>query len=222
MARQDLPLAAYALGAVDDVERTAIERHLADSPEARAEVARHFEVVEALGALHATPPPSSTWDRIAGEIAAPPPVRRPAWPALGVAAAVLAALLGVVVIAQQRQIARLDAALTQGPLIADAETTLVNLAAPGTETIEMTIALGADGRASIAGSDLARLPDDLVYQLWAIMDDGRIISVALLDGDPATFVVATDGLAGFAVTAEIDGGVVSTTNEAVAVGMVDA
>jgi anti-sigma-K factor RskA len=63
-----------------------------------------------------------------------------------------------------------------------------------------------------------------VYQLWAIMDDGRVISVALLDagGDTAAFRVSPDGLAGFAVTMEVDGGVVTSTQDAVAVGLVDA
>ncbi len=56
------------------------------------------------------------------------------------------------------------------------------------------------------------------------MDDERIISAALLGNDPGvdTFVVDLDGLVGFAVTEEIDGGVVTSENSAVVVGLIDA
>lgn len=68
-------LGAYALDAVDDDEREAIERHLVDCPRCRAEVAEHREVAAYLSQSGA-PAPDGIWDRIAAELAPPAPPMR--------------------------------------------------------------------------------------------------------------------------------------------------
>jgi len=234
-------LAAHAIGAVGNPERRSVERLLAHCPEAREEFARHNAVAEALGAMHATQPPDRVWDRISAEIE-PPPVgrlldlaghRRTGLPlTLSVAAAVVASLLGLVAILQFRHIGDLNSTIAAQsetiaattPALQDPDTTLVSLRSPETDAEQMTIVVDSNGHSQVATSSLAALPADLVYQLWAIMDDGRVVSVALLDDefDAATFSVATEGLSGFAVTTEIDGGVVSSSNDAVVVGLIDA
>ena len=95
---------------------------------------------------------------------------------------------------------------------------------PRCADVEMTIVVMEDGRAYVTSSGLSPLSNDRTYQLWAIMDDERIISAAVLGNDPGvdTFVVDLDGLVGFAVTEEIDGGVVTSENPAVVVGLIDA
>ncbi len=68
-------LGAYALDAVDDDERDAIERHLVGCPRCRAEVAEHREVAAFLSQSGA-PAPDGVWDRIAAELSPPaPPLR---------------------------------------------------------------------------------------------------------------------------------------------------
>lgn len=68
-------LGAYALDAVDDDEREAIELHLVDCPRCRAEVAEHREVAAFLSQSGA-PAPAGVWDRIAAELSPPaPPLR---------------------------------------------------------------------------------------------------------------------------------------------------
>jgi hypothetical protein len=68
-------LGAYALDAVDADERDRIERHLADCPRCRAEVAEHREVASFLSQAGA-PAPEGVWDRIASELAPPAPPMR--------------------------------------------------------------------------------------------------------------------------------------------------
>lgn len=68
-------LGAYALDAVDPDERDRIERHLAECPRCRAEVADHREVA-ALLSRSGAPAPEGVWDKISAELAPPaPPLR---------------------------------------------------------------------------------------------------------------------------------------------------
>jgi Anti-sigma-K factor rskA len=60
-------LGAYALNSVDDGERVAVDRYLARSPRARAEVADHLLVASALGSSPADAP-VPLWDRIADRL----------------------------------------------------------------------------------------------------------------------------------------------------------
>src|SRR5204862_2371026 len=61
-------LGAYALDAVDDDERRAVDAYLATNPRARAEVDQHREVATLL-AFGAAAAPEGLWDRIASSIA---------------------------------------------------------------------------------------------------------------------------------------------------------
>jgi Anti-sigma-K factor rskA/Putative zinc-finger len=75
-------LAAYALDALDDAERRAVDAHLAGCAVCRAELAGHHEALAALASDEA--PPASVWQRIAADIGAPDladPTSRPAAPA---------------------------------------------------------------------------------------------------------------------------------------------
>lgn len=68
-------LGAYALDAVDDDERERIERHLAECPRCRAEVAEHREVASFL-AQSGADAPAGVWDKIAAELSPPAPPMR--------------------------------------------------------------------------------------------------------------------------------------------------
>ena len=70
--RLDELLGAYALDAVDDIERRRVEAYLADHPEARAEVWQMRQAASMLA--HAgNPAPDGVWDRIADTLEARPP-----------------------------------------------------------------------------------------------------------------------------------------------------
>ncbi|MGN6693319.1 MAG: anti-sigma factor domain-containing protein [Aquihabitans sp.] len=85
-------LGAYALDAVDADERADIERHLAECPRCRAEVAEHREVASFLA--HAGgEAPAGVWDKIAAELAPPAPPMRMAILPTGEGATVPAASL---------------------------------------------------------------------------------------------------------------------------------
>ena len=92
---------AYALDAVDDIERATFERHLAECEDCRTEVASLRETTALLAESAAVSPPPSLRDSVLSGISQvrplPPivaPPRRAAWFPLLVAAA-LVAILGV-------------------------------------------------------------------------------------------------------------------------------
>jgi anti-sigma-K factor RskA len=68
-------IGAYALDAIDDDEREAVEQHLVVCPRCRAELAEHREVA-ALLAYDGSPAPADLWDRIVESIDEPPPALR--------------------------------------------------------------------------------------------------------------------------------------------------
>ncbi len=68
-------IGAYALDAVDDDERNAVEQHLAVCARCRAELVEHREVA-ALLAYEGAPAPSDVWDRIVVTLEEPPPAMR--------------------------------------------------------------------------------------------------------------------------------------------------
>ena len=68
-------IGAYALDAVDPEERDAVERHLAECPRCRMELAGHLEVAALLGNTGA-PAPDGVWARIATSLEEPPPALR--------------------------------------------------------------------------------------------------------------------------------------------------
>ncbi len=92
---------------------------------------------------------------------------------------------------------------------------LVSLGA-GESANQVTIVLSADGTGYVADHNLPRPPEGRTYQLWAVVGD-QVISVGVLGEDPGVipFRVDPHDLAGFAVTEEVVGGVVSSENPAV-------
>jgi hypothetical protein len=151
--------------------------------------------------------------------------------ALGVAAAAVVAVLGV-------QVARLDdrttqlnhqmAAISATPSMGDVRRALaqsgsrqVRLASLGGKQTEMQAVVTADGSGYVYDSKLAPLPGNRTYQLWGIVGGDRI-SYGLLGNDPSGVTAFRAGrdLQAMAVTAEVAGGVESSTQPLAAVGAV--
>ncbi len=93
-----------------------------------------------------------------------------------------------------------------------------------TGEVTAEVVLGEDGTGYLVPGDLPALSDDSTYQLWAIVDE-RVISAGVLGADPgiAPFHLDTGApVNGFALTVEVAGGVVSSDQAAVSVGLTSA
>jgi anti-sigma-K factor RskA len=198
---------AYAVDALDDIERAQFERHLADCAECRAEVESLRSTAGLLAETTATTPPEGLRERVLGEIGTvrplPPTVGRNATPRrrfrlapLAAAAAVIAAVAaGGIVVADpfgedtsQTQVSPVDRVLQAK----DAER--YTKAIDGSEaTLVRSPSLN---KAVLVTKDMAPPPEGKVYELWldhegvgmvpaGLMADGGEQQI-LLDGDPAT------------------------------------
>jgi hypothetical protein len=235
-------LAAYALDAVDDDERAAVDGYLARHPDARDELA-DFQIAASMLAHAGGAPPEGVWERLESIIAdSPPPLRVLAptdvihplepvtelqpradrrWRYLAVAAAVVALVFGGLWIADREG--------NSGDQVASTAA-LANVAAttPGARHASLTdnagntfataVVLG-DGTGYLT-SQLPRLSAGKTYQLWGTTKTGTV-SLGVLGPNPSTVAfraaVATQSLA---ITTEDAGGVPVSRNAPDAVGAV--
>ena len=191
---------AYAVDAVDDIERASFERHLASCPTCRAEVASLREASALLADAATTTPPPELRDAVLSGITRvrplPPvtvggPVHRRKWfPAL--VAAVVLALVGVggAVWQPWRDDTSVQVSVTDQVLQdPDAERFTQELPNGATATVVRSAKVD---RAVLVTEDMPAPPDGKVYQLWyqspsrhmtsaGLMPDGA--DTALLEGN---------------------------------------
>ncbi|HET8959775.1 anti-sigma factor [Nocardioides sp.] len=197
---------AYAVDALDDIERAQFERHLAECAECRAEVAGLRSTAALLAETTATAPPESLRERVLADIATvrplPPAVatgaatrRRFRLAPLAAAAALVAAVGTGVVVTQpwaddtsQTQLSAVDQVLQAD----DAER--YTKAIDGSEaTMVRSRSLN---KAVLVTKNMAPPPEGKVYELWldhegigmvpaGLMAQGGE-QMILLEGDPAT------------------------------------
>jgi anti-sigma factor RsiW len=226
---------AYAVDALDDLERAAFERHLAECPACQQEVAGLQEAAGLLGALSTTAPPPSLRDRVLADITTvrplPPAVEPPVVvtgahapggrsrfrPRLLVAAAAaLIALGGAVTIAQPWEDESSQTQLTAAERVAAAE---------DAETFTRTLDNGAEAtlvrsrslnEAVLVTSDMPDAPAGSVYELWLVHDD-QMVPAGLMTGGDHEIVLEGDPATanGFGITVEPDGGSDQPTSEPV-------
>jgi anti-sigma-K factor RskA len=213
---------AYALDALDDVERAGVERHLRDCPECAAEVAEFREVGSWLADGVAQPPPPELKGRVLAQVlqtrqespqpAPPPRVRRavPRRPLLVAAAAVLlagAASLGGVAWQnyEAAESARLQASRITSVMTDPTRTeSSAQVAGGGTATV-----VAAGGSAVFAAHDLRSPGEGKTYQLWVIGSPDDITSAGLLelrDGETQAWVAGVAPGESLAVSVEPAGG----------------
>lgn len=241
-------LGAYALDAVEGLERAEVERHLADCPRCAREVEEHREVAAILSSGAASAP-DSIWDALEDEIVPPAnviPLHRPAsfptWLA-AVAAVAIFSLVGAVVFqssrvdqlseqvaAEQEQLDQLTELMSRDPLGTAVESalsapdsriiTLQATDAPGAGTVR--VVLTSQGTGFVLDDSLPALDGAQTYQLWAVTE-GRIVSAGLFgrDVNDGAFRVDLDGLTALAITPEIAGGVVVSEAAAVSVATLE-
>jgi hypothetical protein len=234
-------LGAYALDAVTEEERRAVEDYLLANPRARAEVQEHREVATML-AWSGMDAPEGLWDRIAGSLegSATEPEselghvlpmrsssRRRRWTrtvgawAIGTAAAASIAVVAVRVSSddtspgsQTSLSAQVTSALAN-PLSKQAE--LVS----GTDaTLKVRAVIDPDGHGYLTADSLPALDGSRTYQLWGqVVGDDELISLGLLGSAPSTEAFTVKGpLALLAITDEVQGGVVTSKNPVVVAG----
>jgi hypothetical protein len=229
-------LGAYALDAVDDLERRRVDAYVAVDPAARAEVEAHREVA-ALLATGGEAPPQGLWDRIAAALEAPPPAPGPrlarVLPAVrrsrrravvgAVAAATVAAAAAIVI---TTAVVRRDD--TPSPAAAIERAYEDAASAPGSRHAELTgegtpftadAVVLADGSGFLAASRLPELPDTETWQLWGVYGDKDVISLGVLGSRPGLQAfTADDDLVSLVITREQAGGVMASTTGAVLAG----
>ncbi|MFC7495364.1 MULTISPECIES: anti-sigma factor [unclassified Nocardioides] len=219
---------AYAVDALDDIERASFERHLTDCPACRAEVAELREAAAMLSETTATQPPAGLRDRVLADAArvrplppeTPPSVERPRHRRrsllLAAAAAVVALGAGAAVVSQQPWEDAPPTA-TQAVLdAADAASASIDFPDGSSATVTHSDSLG---QAVIVTHDMAPPPDGKVYQVWLDQPGEGMVSAGLmperadqtvlLEGDAAT---AT----GAGITVEPAGGSEEPTTEPIA------
>jgi anti-sigma-K factor RskA len=198
---------AYAVDALDDIERAQFERHLAECAECRAEVASLRSTAAVLAETTTTSPPAGLRERVLGEIGTvrplPPAVGTGAAPRrrfrlapVAAAAALIAAVGTGVVVAQPwaddssqtPQVSAVDRVLQAE----DAERYPQSI-----DGAEATLVRSRSlNKAVLVTEDMAPPPDGKVYELWldhegvgmvpaGLMDRGGEQRI-LLEGDPAT------------------------------------
>jgi len=231
-------LPAYALDALDDDERAAVEAHLVGDPDARDEVASLQRAASFL-AHTGGPPPIGVWEKVEATIRAtpgpsgevPPPrllpvsqpkqsPARPArrWQALAAAAVVVAlAMFSLWAIDHGASDQSVDTAAAAR----------VAASTPGARHAVLRDAEGTalaravvlpDGSGYLTTAKLPALDGDRTYQLWGVGDHATV-SLGVMGADPKVVAFHTDRApAALAITNERAGGVVSSAEAPAAVG----
>jgi anti-sigma-K factor RskA len=231
---------AYAMDALDELERARFEQHLAQCDDCRAEVAELRETAALLSETVAVTPPPSLRDSVltgisqvrplAPEVTTIPLTRsaptrseqsagRRGWVPLLVAAALaLFVGLGAMIVApwaDDDEVPRLTAAeqVLQAP---DAEEVFLDLGEAGRATVTRS---KSQDKAVITTEDMVSAPEGKDYELWFMSPDEEFIAAGLMPDAPDQTVVL-DGSAAEAVavgiTVEPDGGSNQPTSDPIA------
>jgi anti-sigma-K factor RskA len=221
---------AYALDAVDDLERAAFERHILACEGCRSEVDELRETASRLAdSTWSVPPPKLRTDVLAaigrtrqlppGESARPEPDARAAvsrwrrYTAGAAAACILATGAGAATWAVQEQRVRAKNTAVAAAQLREARTQAI-LAAPDlvVRTAPMigggrvTVASSAQQGASVVSLRAERAPAaDRALQLWTIRGTAKPVNAGLLPAGEASAAQVVDGVPGndvFAVSVE--------------------
>jgi anti-sigma-K factor RskA len=224
-------LGAYALDALSVEERRRVEAALAEDPSLAASSALDLAVAAVLaeGAVDASDgAPAALWRRI-DAATRPLPVPRSVlhaswwrrWLGAAMAGAVVAAVVGLAVVVA-RQIGDINRFHDNPLAVAAADVR----GEPGTRVVPLEgdvpaeVVLAADGTGYLLTPEAPALGGDRTYQLWAIVGE-QVISAGVLGPAPqVTAFHVTGPVAGFALTVEVAGGVVTSEQEPVALGLI--
>jgi anti-sigma-K factor RskA len=219
---------AYAVDALDDLERARFEEHLAACAECRAEVASLQSATLLLSELSETAPPAELRAKILDDIKTvrplPPVVarieaRRPRrWSGLVAAAAAAAVFVGGGTFAWQQATDDRPTISAADQVIASADVKRVDVDLPGeaTASVYRSVALG---KAALVTSRMPAPPSGRVYQLW-LQKAGRMVPAGLMpSGSDQKLVIdgSADDATAVGITVEPDGGSAHPTSPPIAV-----
>lgn len=180
---------AYALDAVDDIERAAFERHLVECDDCRTEVASLRETTALLAETVAIAPPASLRASVLSGIEhvrpLPPIVapRRAAWFPLLVAASIVA-VMGIAAAVWQPWTPSDNGSLTAAEQVLqapDAQSVAIDLGSAGKATVTRSSSIG---KAVIATKGMAAAPTGKVYELWLQTEKGVMVPAGLMPNKP--------------------------------------
>lgn len=215
---------AYAVDALDDLERARFEEHLSRCAECRAEVDSLREAAASLAADPVEPPASLRAGVLAGiesirplpplTSAVPAPVRladrRRPWrsvPLLVAAALVLVAMAGTAWLRPWHDDAGHDE-VTADEVLQAADVRSLQHDFPDGSAATVYVSR-SEGAAVIRTSDMALAPEGKVYELWLQTPAGTMEPAGLMPDDPDATVLldgdASDST-GVGITVEPDGG----------------
>lgn len=219
----------YALDALEGEDEIAVANHVEACEECSDELRRHRSVADAL--VPDDVPATAMWGRIVEAIDADEGDRRIdfgvvrprrsnglTWLASVAAAAAL--VLGGVVVAQRATLSELSGVegIAAAAESAAAEPDAIVAELGGDAGVVARVVLTSDGEGFVLPTDLDPLSEDRTYQLWVITSDELVISAGVLGSDPAPARFTWSGeVAGFALTREVEGGVVTSAGDVVAV-----
>ncbi|MGB7859388.1 MAG: anti-sigma factor [Acidimicrobiia bacterium] len=211
----------YALDALEGAELREFEKHQQDCFECQARLDEAWTVTASW--VPDDEAPDHVWDRIAASldggatVTSLRPTSYRVWAIVSTIAAAVAIALGGVLLLQATQ----SGQETILAMASEAE------GLPGTivsefvvdDAVVATIVLTADGTGFVLPTnDLVDLAETQTYQLWVINEEERVISGGVLGHAPlASTFTWTDGVAGFALTREVAGGVEVSEGDVVAV-----
>lgn len=213
---------AYALNAVDDVERRAFERHLATCPDCRAEVASYDDAVLGLAlTTPPVPPPGALKQNVLDDLPAQEPgetstepttsARRSSRRWLLAAAAIVAVLAGGVAVTQPWNQPAVVATLDDAARVEVAADAQRFEGSSGAARFVVTVSDRA-GRATVSSTALPAAPTGRVYQGWFIDRTDTPRSAGPITPGRTQVLKGRPG-AVFAVTLEPAGGSTAPTTE---------
>ena len=233
-------LGAYALDAVDDVERRRVEKLLASDPSARDEVERLRLVADKLGNAAESAPPAQLWESLQSAIDADSSARKPSGsteptsifsskkhrsvnkPFLAAAAVLAVFVIGGAIFAGVRQDGNVPNTIASMTAMANDAASKPGsrtgfLTDPG-QTMKVQVVADAQGHGFLMTDPLPALPEDETYQLWAA-NNGTMISLGMLGSNPEMSMVPIDpSVTELALTREPVSGSVAPTSSPMATG----
>lgn len=226
---------AYAVDALDDIERARFEAHLAECQDCRNEVAELQETASVLGLAATSEPPASlraaVLDGIEEIRPLPPRVaqsfgasrRRRAWSATTRGLLAAASIAAVLVLAGVAFLRPFDSTGERGPSASDrvlAAADAVRVQQDFPSGASATVVLSrSEGRAVILTDAMDPAPEGKVYELWLQTPSGDMVPAGLMP-DRSDAVMVLDGDASQAtavgITVEPDGGSPQPTSDPIA------
>ena len=175
--------AAYALHALDDLERARYEQHLARCERCREELAVLTESAAALAwAVESPPPPERLRQRILdaaqhGTVVARPRRSRRPWQAIAAVAACAAIGLGIWGAAQHNSLTHERAHASALRIVADPASRKIGLRGkPG------MVAVAPDGEGVLVVEHLPPAPTGMTYEAWVIPRGGKPQRAGVFNG----------------------------------------